>query len=70
MPAKTRPYFKPWTTHTGLLIYVQKPAQEGGEWTACIVGTIQKELLSAPTRRAASDYAWTIRDQYEEAAKA
>lgn len=58
--------FKPFTTHTGLLVYVEKPQEKGGNYTVCIAGDRVKELLATPVRTAAEKYAKGIQKQYEE----
>lgn len=59
---KQRPYFKPWKTPTGLLLYIENSDEQ---WKGCIAGDRVKELLATPDRRAASEYMWTVRDSYE-----
>lgn len=69
MPAKKtpeatpEPRFQPYTTHTGLLLYVQEEDDLHSVW---IVGDQIKELLKTPVKAAAIKYAESIKAHYEE----
>lgn len=55
--------FAPYTTHTGLLLYVQ---EDEGRFSVWLSGTSIKELLNTPDEDAAVKYAESIKAHYEE----
>lgn len=61
--AKTKPKtFEPYTTFTGLLIYVEA---DEGQFVVCIAKDIVKELLRTPDEAAAIKYAEGLKADYE-----
>lgn len=55
--------FEPYTTHTGLLVYVE---EDEGQFVVCIAKDIVKELLRTPYEAAAEKYAESLKAHYEE----